>query len=87
MLKFRLILDRKLGQAFSIPWDEQRVARAQVVEDRDLFGLSFFVQKRNGQWIEVHREPCVPLSNESEIDDLVARGLSTFLMCHPSWPR
>jgi hypothetical protein len=49
-------------------------------------GLRYLVQGRDGTWVEVHADPLVALADEAAIDDLLAHGLSIFLMKHPGWP-
>ena len=59
----------------------------QVADDAVIAGLAFLVQSKAGSWVEMHREPAAKLASEAEVDDLLARGLSIFLMKHPSWPK
>ena len=83
----RAILNRKLAELFREEWDPARPTRVETVERDGAVGLRFFVRKSDGTWVTVHDEPPVVLVTEADVDDLLARGLSTFLMKHPAWPR
>lgn len=82
----RAWLAKKLSEAVATPWDPDRPTRVELVDQGGLAGLRFFALKRSGEWVMVHEEPPVPLASETDADDLLARGLSTFLMKHPTWP-
>ncbi|TQF80830.1 hypothetical protein FK498_05780 [Elioraea sp. Yellowstone] len=86
MIEARLLLARKLSEATETPWDPDRPTRVELVECGAGVGLRFFAMKRTGEWVMVHEEPSVPLATEADADDLLARGLSIFLMNHPTWP-
>lgn len=79
-------LTKKVTEAFATPWDPDRPTRVEIVESDGLVGLRFFAQRRSGEWALVHEEPSVYLASETDADDLLARGLSIFLMKHPTWP-
>jgi hypothetical protein len=83
----RSFLDQKLAESFAEEWDPARPTRAEVIESDGSLGLRFFVRKADGSWIVFYEEPAVPLTTNSDVDDLLARGLSVFLMKHPAWPR
>jgi hypothetical protein len=84
--EFRRKLDQKVAESFAQEWDPARPTRAEVIEQGNAVGLRFFVQKRNGAWVAVHDESPAVLATDDDVDDLLARGLSTFLMKHPAWP-
>jgi hypothetical protein len=83
----RTVLERKLAESFAEEWDPARPTRVETVESDGAVGLRFFARKPDGAWIAVHDEAPVLLATETDVDDLLARGLSTFLMKHPAWPR
>jgi hypothetical protein len=83
----RAVLDRKLAESFAEQWDPARPTRVETVEQDGAVGLRFLVRKSDGNWVKVHDEPPVRLTTEADVDDLLANGLSTFLMKHPAWPR
>ena len=89
MTKAELIyyLMRKLDQAFADEWDPNRPTRVEVIEESGATGLCFLARRRDGSWSCAHEEPPVPLSTSADVDNMLARGLSLFLMKHPSWPR
>lgn len=86
-------LTRKVEQAQSAAWDHAqplaiRLDPPPFVEDGAVVaGASYLVKARDGNWVEVHREPVTRLANAEAIDDFLARGLSLLLMKHPAWPR
>lgn len=86
-------LERKLDEARASPWEHtQPIAidldpAPRVSGDAVTAGLVFRVQSSRREWIEVHREPEIAMTGEDEVDDLLARGLSVFLMKHPGWPK
>ena len=77
----------KLSQAFSEEWDPRRPTRVDVIEESDSIGLRFFVRGRDGSWLLAHEESLVRLETPADVDALLARALSIFLMKHPGWPR
>lgn len=83
----RAILDRKLAESFAEEWDPARPTRVETIDRDGAVGLRFFARKSDGTWVKVHDEPAVALVTEVDVDDLLASGLSTFLMKHPAWPR
>lgn len=83
----RAFLDRKLAELFAEEWDPARPTRVQTIDRDGAVGLRFFVRKSDGTWVKVHDEPAAALVTEVDVDDLLASGLSTFLMKHPAWPR
>ena len=83
---FRYLMS-KLNQAFCEEWDASRLTRVEVVEQNDLTGVRFLVRRRDGSWSIAHEEPPVALVTPEDVDTLLARGLSIFLMKHPCWPR
>lgn len=83
----RLYLDSKVRQAFAEEWDPLRPARVEVIGEGAEAGLRFLARRRDGSWSVVHEEPPVALVTNQDVDDLLARGLSIFLMKHPGWPR
>jgi hypothetical protein len=83
----RAMLDRKLVESFAEEWDPSLPTRAETVESDGAVGLRFFARKPDSAWVVVHDEPPVVLATEIDVDDLLARGLSNFLMKHPAWPR
>jgi hypothetical protein len=87
MVNVRAVLDRKLAESFAQEWDPARPTRAEIVEHDGSVGLRFFARKPDGTWVVVHEEASVAVATEIDADDLLARGLSTFLMKHPAWPR
>ena len=80
-------LSDKLSHAFSEEWDPARPTRVQVVDEGCLTGLRFFVKRRDGSWSLAHEELPVALATPADVDELLARALSIFLMKHPGWPR
>ncbi len=80
-------LESKLFEAFAEEWDPERPTRAEIVGDGNRIGLHFFAKRRDGSWTLVHDEPAIHLATETDAADLLARGLSIFLMKHPGWPR
>jgi len=87
MADARIVLERKLAESFAEEWDLARPTRVETIESDGAIGLRFFARKPDGVWVMVHDETPVPLEREIDIDDLLARGLSIFLMKHPAWPR
>ena len=87
MADTRTVLERKLAESFAQEWDPSRPTRVETVESNGAVGLRFLVRKGNGSWVAVHDEAPAALETETDVDDLLARGLSTFLMKHPAWPR
>lgn len=80
-------LEKKLAEAFAQQWDANRATRVEIVRAvDDAAGLRFSTQKSDGSWAVVHEEPPIRLATETDADDLLARGLSIFLMKHPAWP-
>lgn len=79
-------LTTKLGQSFSEEWDPNRPTRVEVIEESGATGLCFLARRRDGTWSSVHEESPVPLETSADVDNMLARGLSLFLMKHPSWP-
>jgi hypothetical protein len=86
-VEIRAYLNLKLQQSFSEEWDPERPTRFEVVDEGWVTGLRFFTRLRDGSWSLVHEEPPVPLATPEDVDDMLARGLSVFLMNHPGWPR
>jgi hypothetical protein len=87
-------LERKLAEARASTWEHtQPLEIALDLDESDagdgsvVAGARYLVQKRSGEWVTVHEEPAVKMSDEIAVDDFLARGLSIFLMKHPSWPR
>lgn len=80
-------LNHRLAEAFEAEWDPLRPTRGEITRHDCRVGLKFFTRKRDGNWVLVHEEPAVELQNRTEAGDLLARGLSVFLMKHPGWPR
>ena len=80
-------LKTKLSQAFSAEWDPRRPTRVDVIDESGLIGLRFFVKGRDGSWLLAHEESLVSLESPADVDRLLARALSVFLMKHPRWPR
>jgi hypothetical protein len=87
LMSYRALLDKKINEAFCREWHPQRRSRAEVFDADNGTGLRLFVQRRDGSWVQVHKEPPVVLEDEDDVSDLLARGLSAFLMKHPEWPR
>ena len=81
--KLRTMLD----QAFSEEWDPKRPIRFEIVDEESESVLRFFVKRRDASWDVAHEEPVVGIAHMQDVDDLVARALSTLLMKHPGWPR
>lgn len=84
---FTVDLQAKLQQAFSEEWDPERPTRFEIFEQSGAIGLRFIVRRQDGTWSAVHEEPPVTLLSPDEVDDLLARALSVFLMKHPGWSR
>ncbi len=87
-------LETKLQQCRSATWEHTQPIdirldpKPEPMGDAPIVaGVVFLVQSRSGAWIEVHREPASVLSDESAVDDMLASGLSIFLMKHPAWPK
>jgi hypothetical protein len=49
--------------------------------------IYFRVQDAAGAWHVMHRETLDGVEDAAALDDVLARGLSLFLMKHPTWPR
>jgi hypothetical protein len=88
-------LRRKLGQAFAVTWEHEE-GMDVVLDDGTALdpasgaldgGMSFRVRTHDGAWHIVHREQIENVRDSVALDDVVARGLSLFLMKHPTWPR
>jgi len=86
-MDFKYLIQKKLDEGFQKKWHPQRLSRAEVFEINEAIGLRFYVQNKNVCWILVHDEPPVELADETQAEDLVARGISSFLMKHPLWPK
>lgn len=86
-MDMRPYLDTKLQQAFSEEWDADRPTRVEIFEEGGATGLRFLARRRDGSWSPVHEEPPVALATPGDVDDMLARALSVFLMKHPGWPR
>jgi hypothetical protein len=87
-------LQRKLAEAAADKAEHKNVQDIQLDDDTRLDGdgrltggLSFRVRDSKGAWHVVHRERMDGLLEASELDDVLARGISIFLMKHPSWPQ
>jgi hypothetical protein len=86
-------IERKVAEAQAARWEHSQPLAIrldpppEIADDAVIAGLVFSVQSKAGAWVEVHREPAAKLASEAEVDDLLARGLSVFLMKHPSWPK
>jgi hypothetical protein len=86
-------VERKVAEAQSARWEHSQPLAIrldpapQISGDVVVTGLAFLVQSECGLWIEIHREATVRIACEDGVDDLLARGLSIFLMKHPSWPK
>jgi hypothetical protein len=86
-------IERKVAEAQAARWEHSQPLAIrldpppQIADDAVIAGLAFLVQSKAGAWVEMHREPAAKLASEAEVDDLLARGLSIFLMKHPSWPK
>jgi len=85
MSELREFVSKKLAEAFSDQWDPKRPTKAEAVFDGERVGLKFLACTRDGTWKLVHEEPAVPVSTPSDVDDVLARGLSALLMKHQSW--
>jgi len=86
-VNYRALVDKKIAEAFRKEWHPQRPSRADIFETNDAIGLRFYVQNKDACWTLVHEEPPVSLADEIQAEDLVARGISSFLMEHPLWPK
>jgi hypothetical protein len=86
-------IERKLAEAQAARWEHSQPLAIRldpppaIADDAVIAGLAFLVQSKAGAWVEMHREPATKLASEAEVDDLLARGLSIFLMKHPAWPK
>jgi hypothetical protein len=87
-------LQRKVAEARASTWEHTQPLEIELDLQGDtagdgsvVAGARYLVRKQSGEWVTVHQEPVVRLSDEVAIDDFLARGLSVFLMKHPSWPR
>jgi hypothetical protein len=87
-------LQRKLDESLASTWDHLQPIDIRLdpapQEEADgtlKAGAVYLVQSRPGDWVEVHREPVVLMGDGDAVDDFLARGLSTLLMKHPSWPK
>lgn len=83
----RAWVEKKLSEAFAEEWDPRRPSTVEVVEEGQRIGLRFRVSGSKGVWKDIHDEPPVEIATARDAEDLVARGLSIFLMKHPVWPR
>jgi len=81
------MLRKKLAEAFAEQWDPLRPTRVEIIEEDDLVGLRLLAMDGDGGWHTVHQEPPLVLTSYAEVDDLLARSLSIFLMEHPRWPK
>ncbi|GJL61926.1 MAG: hypothetical protein NPIRA04_05800 [Nitrospirales bacterium] len=81
------LVTKKLTESFEEQWDRDRPTRFEVVEWGEKVGLLLFAQKSDGNWSLIHDEPPIYLETEVDVDDLLARALSIFLMKHPEWLR
>jgi hypothetical protein len=86
-------IERKVAEAQSARWEHSQPLAIQIDPapeisgDAVVAGFAFLVKSGPGSWIEIHREPATKMVCADEVDDLLARGLSIFLMKHPSWPK
>lgn len=87
------LLEGKIAQALRQPWEHTRPisielhpATAMQPNGAVSAGIRYLVQSRDGAWVEIHGDAPVMLVDEAAVDDLLAHGLSIFLMKHPSWP-
>jgi hypothetical protein len=86
-------VERKVAEAQSARWEHSQPVTIRLDPPPEISGhavitgLAFLVQSERGSWVEIHREPAAKMASEGEVDDLLARGLSIFLMKHPSWPK
>ncbi|GJM05137.1 MAG: hypothetical protein DHS20C09_11280 [marine bacterium B5-7] len=81
------MLEKKLAEAFTAPWDLKRPTRYEILYQGEKVGLGLFVKKPNGHWHLIYQEPFILLESEDDLDDFLARALSNFLMKHPEWLR
>jgi len=86
-------LQLKIARVMKQPWEhtqpisiELHPATAMRPDGMLTAGLHYLVQGRDGAWVEVYADPPVALADDAAVDDLLAHGLSIFLMKHPSWP-
>lgn len=85
--------ERKVAESQSARWEHSQLLAIwldpspKMAGDAVIVGFAFLVQSKRGSWVEIHRKPAAKLTSADEIDDLLARGLSIFLMKHPSWPK
>lgn len=83
----RAALKKKLEEAFTEQWDDQRPTRAEIIEDDGGLGLALDVQSRDGTWHRITESPVKALMSQEDVDDLLAENLSMFLEKHYAWPR
>ena len=85
-------LRKKIRQALEEPWSHTPPISIQLSQIKSApdglitVGASYLVQQRDGTDAVVHDEAPVTLADEQAADDFLARGLSSFLMKHPTWP-
>lgn len=94
--KLLKMIETKLDQAFSEIWPNRPPIQAVLDEgtryDPDIGGVIGGVtfsafSRRNNEWAIVHKEPMSVLKSEVDVDDWLAKGLSTLLMLHTRWPK
>jgi hypothetical protein len=88
-------LERKIAEASRDGWSHKH-AVAIVLDPGTHYdprvktlsgGIRFSVQGSDGGWRQIHHERIDQLSNDDDIDDVLASGLSRLLMKHTEWPR
>lgn len=86
-MNLRGYLEKKMREAFQDEWDPKRPTSFEFIGDGNVVGLRFYKRRQDGSLQLVYEEPPTSLTSKKCVDDLIARGLSIFLMKHPSWPR
>ncbi len=88
-------IERKIGEAFARQWPHTPEMAAILDADTRydetaggiVGGISISVTDQSGKSVTVHHEPADVLKSADDVDDWLARTLSTLLSKHPSWPR
>lgn len=86
-MNYLSLVQKKIDEGFQKEWHPHRQTRADVFEANNAIGLKFYVQNKDACWMLMHEETPVRLNDENQAEDLVARGISSFLMKHPLWPK
>ena len=81
------LLIKKLDFAFKTQWHDEIITKYEVFKSGEKIGLKFFKLDDNNCLYLIHLEEPVLLKNEDSVNDLISRGLSSFLKLHIKWKK